>query len=126
MQHAHMELVVVAESDGAYERWLANQSADAVAPQDPDRQHGLDVFLSSPCASCHQIRGTPAGAIVGPDLTHLASRLTIGAGAVPNNEGNLSGWIANSQTIKPGNDMPPMYLKSADLHAIVEYLRSLK
>ncbi|HEY3747364.1 MAG TPA: cytochrome c oxidase subunit II [Gemmatimonadaceae bacterium] len=126
MQHAQMALVVVAESDAAFARWLASQSAEARPPETPEEQRGLDAFLGSPCASCHQIRGTPAGAIVGPDLTHLASRRTIGAGALPNTDGNLTGWIANSQTIKPGNAMPAMYLEPTDLHAIVEYLHSLK
>ncbi|MGH7651459.1 MAG: cytochrome c oxidase subunit II [Gemmatimonadaceae bacterium] len=126
MQHAHMAMVVVAESDSAFQHWLSSQTADATAPATPQEQRGLDAFLGSPCASCHEIRGTPAGAIVGPDLTHLASRQTIGAGALPNTAGNLAGWIANSQTIKPGNEMPAMYLKSADLSAIVLYLRSLK
>lgn len=126
MQHAHMAMRVVAESDAKFERWLATQSSDAHVPDDEDEQRGLAAFVTSPCASCHQIRGTSAGAIVGPDLTHFGSRLTIGAGVAPNTEGHLAAWIANSQTLKPGNDMPVMHLKSGDLHAIVEYLRSLE
>jgi cytochrome c oxidase subunit 2 len=126
MQHAHMSLRVVAESDIEFAHWLAQQSAAARAPQSDIERYGQQVFLGSPCASCHQIRGTLAGAIVGPDLTHIASRSTIGAGALTNNAGNLSGWIANSQSIKPGNQMPPMYLNGSDLHAVVEYLRSLQ
>ncbi len=126
MQHANMSMSVVAESDAEFQQWLASQTADAKPPQTDDEQRGLDAFVGSPCASCHQIRGTPAAAIVGPDLTHLAARRMIGAGALPNTVGNLSGWISNSQTIKPGNVMPAMYLKPTDLHAIVEYLGGLK
>jgi cytochrome c oxidase subunit 2 len=59
-------------------------------------------------------------------LTHIASRKTLGAGALTNNVGNLSGWIINSQTIKPGNRMPPMYLDANDLHAVVAYLETLQ
>ena len=46
---------------------------------------------------CHAIAGTPAGARVGPDLTHLASRRTIAAGTLPNTRGNLAGWIVDPQ-----------------------------
>jgi hypothetical protein len=42
-----------------------------------------------------------------PELTHVASRLTLAAGTLPNGRGHLAGWIANSQSIKPGNRMPP-------------------
>ena len=31
----------------------------------------------------------------------------------------------NSQTIKPGNDMPQMYLDQPSLHAIMAYLATL-
>lgn len=70
--------------------------------------------------------GTNASGRIGPDLTHLASRLTIGAGVLPNSIGNLAGWIANSQRIKPGNAMPPMVLDSGDLQALLTYLETLK
>jgi cytochrome c oxidase subunit 2 len=126
MQHAHMALRVVAESDSEYTAWLSAQKDDAAIPMSDEETHGREVFLGSACASCHQIRGTAAGALVGPDLTHIGSRRTVGAGALPNTEGNLAGWIANSQTIKPGNAMPAMYLPARDLHDVVEYLESLK
>jgi cytochrome c oxidase subunit 2 len=63
---------------------------------------------------------------VGPDLTHLASRLTIAAGTLPNTRGNLAGWIVNPQSIKPGTRMPPNQLQPADLQALLAYLESLK
>lgn len=40
-----------------------------------------------PCAMCPTIRDTQAGARFGPDLTHFASRPTIGAGTAPNTPG---------------------------------------
>jgi cytochrome c oxidase subunit 2 len=46
--------------------------------------------------------GTSAAGQVGPDLTHFASRLTIAAGTLANNKGNLAGWIADPQNMKPG------------------------
>ncbi len=126
MQHAHMGLRVVAEDDQSYARWLADQSGDAQAPQTAQEMRGHDLFLGSPCTSCHAIRGTPAGAIVGPDLTHVASRRTIGAGVLPNTTDNLTRWISNSQALKPGNQMPPIDMKPEDVLAIVGYLHSLR
>jgi cytochrome c oxidase subunit 2 len=75
---------------------------------------------------CHAISGTPAGSRIGPDLTHLASRHTIAAGTLPNNRGNLTGWIVNPQVIKPGVKMPPSQLSGPDLLALVAYLETLK
>ena len=88
-------------------------------------QHGREVFLHGPCALCHTIRGTRALATVGPDLTHIASRETI-AGILPNTRGNLAGWILNPQNLKPGSRMPPTVFETQDLHALLDYLESLK
>ncbi|MDP8925097.1 MAG: c-type cytochrome, partial [Chloroflexota bacterium] len=86
------------------------------------------------CIQCHAVQygaggqavGGQAGQKRGPDLTHLASRRTLGAGTLENNRGNLSGWIANPQAIKPGNLMPVVPLDSESLLALVAYLESLK
>jgi mono/diheme cytochrome c family protein len=87
---------------------------------------GREVFLQGPCALCHTIRGTQALATVGPDLTHVASRTTIGGGFLENTRGNLAGWILNPQNLKPGTKMPPTLLEAAELHALLDYLESLK
>jgi cytochrome c oxidase subunit II len=84
------------------------------------------VFLTHTCIMCHTVRGNGSGGKLGPDLTHLASRSTIAAGTLPNNRGNLAGWIVNSQSIKPGNKMPPNPLRSDDLNALLAYLETLK
>jgi cytochrome c oxidase subunit 2 len=61
----------------------------------------------------------------GPDLTHVGSRRTLGAGILPNNRGTMVGWIGNSQAIKPGNRMPPYTaLSGQDLQAIAAYLEA--
>jgi len=87
---------------------------------------GRDVFLRGPCVMCHTIQGTPAGSHVGPDLTHVGSRMTIAAATLPNTRGHLAGWIANSQSVKPGNRMPPNALTPEDLQAVLSYVRSLR
>jgi cytochrome c oxidase subunit 2 len=40
--------------------------------------------------------------------------------------GHLAGWISNSQSIKPGNRMPPMLLAGEDLQALLSYLETLR
>jgi len=126
LQHANMAAFVVAETPAAFRQWLQTQADSAATPTDPDAVVGLGVFQRSACGACHAIRGSEALGHVGPELTHLASRMTIAAGALENTRGNLAGWIANSQAIKPGNDMPVMALRPADLQALVAYLETLK
>jgi cytochrome c oxidase subunit 2 len=125
-QHAHMRITVVAEPMPQYEQWLASQREVAAAVPDSARAMGQRVFLSRGCASCHTIRGTDAGAAMGPDLTHLASRRMLGAGAIANTPANLTAWIQDAQGIKPGVDMPRMPLQPAELQSLVAYLESLQ
>jgi cytochrome c oxidase subunit 2 len=98
----------------------------SVAPTSEETTRGQVVFLRESCAGCHTIRGTTAAGKVGPDLTNFGSRSTIGAATVPNTRNYLSGWIADAQSFKPGNLMPPIPLEPADLDALVAYLESLK
>jgi cytochrome c oxidase subunit 2 len=126
LQHAHMALTITVESAEEFERWVQGQRALAPTPATPQQSRGLNVIERGPCALCHTIRGTQAGARVGPDLTHFASRSTIGAGAAPNTRGYLAGWIADPQRLKPGNRMPPTGLSGEDLQAVVAYLETLR
>jgi len=126
LQHAKMALVVVAEPPDDFERWLAANRAPAPAPSTPEQQRGRDIVERGPCAMCHSIAGTSAGGRSAPDLTHMASRSTIGAGTLPNTKGHLAGWIADPQHIKPGNRMPPPGLNGEELQAVLAYLETLK
>jgi len=125
-QHAKMAMAIIAEPPGKFSQWLDHQRQPAAAPSDSDVAAGARVFASSACALCHTIRGTLAGGRVGPDLTHLAGRRTIAAGMLPNTRGNLAGWIANPQAIKPGNRMPVVPLRPTELLAVVTFLQSLE
>jgi len=125
-EHARMAFYVVAEPRIEFERWLAQQRAEASTPGDSLAQEGERVFLSSSCAMCHSIAGTGAGSNNGPDLTHLASRRTIAAGTLPNNAANLEAWILAPQTIKPGAKMPANRIDPQSLRALVAYLQGLK
>jgi cytochrome c oxidase subunit 2 len=125
-QHAHMALWVIAEPEKDFEAWMNHQLQPAAAPATPELQQGQQVFLSHACVLCHAISGTPAAGQNGPDLTHLASRLTIAAGTLPNTKGNLGGWIADPQNIKPGNHMATVFVKPDELEPLLDYLGSLK
>ena len=124
-QHAHMRLVLVAEPEEKFQQWLEAQRQPSRAPENSMAQRGQEIFVSGPCALCHSIRGTDANGQVAPDLTHLAGRLKIAAGTLPNTPGHLAGWIVDSQHIKPGNAMPPTSLSADDLQALLAYLRGL-
>jgi cytochrome c oxidase subunit II len=126
LQHANMGLLVVAQPREAFEAWRLRQLRPADEPGDEERRRGQDVFLGSACVMCHTVRGTPAGGRTGPDLTHLASRREIAAGALPMNRGNLAGWIADPQGVKPGNHMPIVGLTSRDFQALLAYLDGLQ
>jgi len=126
LQHAKMALVVVADPPDQFERWLTANRASAPAPQTPEQQRGKDIVERGPCAMCHNITGTLAGGRTAPDLTHIASRSTLGAGSIPNAHGYLAGWITDPQAIKPGNRMPPTGLSAGELQALLAYLETLK
>jgi cytochrome c oxidase subunit II len=125
-QHAHMSFEVIAEPLAQFHRWLAHQAEPARDPADERARKGRMVLENSPCAMCHQVRGTQAGGRVAPDLTHLASRRYIASGTLPNNRGSLAGWIVNSQGVKPGNHMPRINLDSESLDNLLVYLETLK
>ena len=125
-QHAKMQFRVVAEPEEAFNAWAARMQQPAALPQSGSAQRGLEVFLTSTCVQCHAIEGTDATGELGPDLTHLASRLTIGAGTLPLNRANLGGWVSNPHGPKPGVKMPAANLPSEDLNALLDFLLSLE
>jgi cytochrome c oxidase subunit 2 len=122
LQHAHMGFYVVAEPQAKFQAWLANMAKPARSAS----AAGKHVFMTSSCADCHAIRGTQASGDVGPDLTHVASRTTLAALTIPNDPANLARWITDSQSVKPGNQMPDMHLSSSQVQALVTYLDGLR
>jgi cytochrome c oxidase subunit 2 len=126
LQHAHMGMVVFVQPKAQFQAWLKRQAASAATPQTAVGRRGEQVFLSGPCASCHAIRGTPASGFVGPDLTHIAGRTTLGGLTIPNRRDDLARWIVDSQHYKPGNEMPDFELSGDRLRALVAYLETLR
>jgi cytochrome c oxidase subunit 2 len=126
-QHAWMDFLVIVQTPADFARWMTRETILAgMAPATETQARGQLVFVSSACAGCHTIRGTQANGNIGPDLTDVGQRRTLAGVRIPNTTGNLAGWIANSQTLKPGNLMPPQSLSPGDLQAVVAYLQSLK
>jgi cytochrome c oxidase subunit 2 len=125
-QHAKMGFLVIAQTSDDFQGWLSRQRQSAPSPVTAAAGRGRDLFLRGTCAMCHAISGTRAGATMGPDLTHLGSRLTLAAGSVPNVRTHLANWILDSQNIKPGNHMPPIPLVGNDLQDLLTYLETLQ
>lgn len=127
VQHAKMLFVVVAKPSADFETWLTQQTQPANAPTTSTTQRGFEVFMEANCDKCHVIKGTEAAGELGPDLTHFADRLTLGAGAGRNSRGNLAGWIVNPHGLKPGNLMPAAAnISGEDLQALLAYLETLQ
>ena len=145
--HALMGFVTVSHQPDDYRRWLASRTARSAPPTLPaqapqpntgalpglvpqrelavagDAAQGRQLFMESGCGACHRVAGTEANGLAGPDLTHVGSRLTLGAGILPNHRGTLVGWIGDSQSIKPGNRMPSYdRLSAGQLNAIAAWL----
>jgi len=127
-QHARMALLVIAQTPEEHAAWLKARQLPPVPVDGRDLRgmQGRSAFLQH-CASCHRVLGVSTPVERGPDLTHLASRKFLAAGTLPNNRENLLDFIAHSQHIKPGNAMPAQrHLENSTLHAIVDYLQSLR
>jgi cytochrome c oxidase subunit II len=125
-QHAKMAFYVVAEGAAEFEAWLAAQGRPVQMPSTPEQEQGRELFFMH-CGVCHTARGTTAAGELGPDLTHVGSRLFIAAGTLPNNAGTLAGWVAASQHIKPGNRMPSFDdFSGRELTALAAYVESLR
>jgi cytochrome c oxidase subunit II len=125
-QHAKMAFLLVAQPQAEYDAWASAQRKPATDPSGAREQKGRELFVQGTCGTCHAVSGTPAQGMLGPDLTHFASRRTIGAGALPNTREALEGWIADPHRSKPGVRMPAHSLADDDMQALLAYLGTLK
>jgi cytochrome c oxidase subunit 2 len=122
VEHAWMRIRVIVQSQAEFDSWLAAQRSPAAI----QGGEGERVFLSNICVNCHAIAGTTAKGTAGPDLTHVASRATLGAGVLPNDVARMRAWLLDPQRYKPGSLMPRVPLSDADLDALAAYLGALK
>ena len=126
-QHARMALHIVALEPAAFDAWLAAQARPAAPPVTPQQVLGRDAFIAQRCDACHTVRGTTGEGRLGPDLTHVGSRLHLAAGTLPNTPQDRERWIAHVQQVKPGARMPSYdRLDPKTLAALADWLGSLQ
>ena len=125
-EHAWMRFQVIAQPTEEFDAWLRDQLAIPSKLNSSDAQRGGQLFVDRTCANCHQVTGTPANQRIGPDLTHLASRRMLAAGAAENTPENLAIWLHDPNTFKPGSNMPNLQLSKDDARELVAYLETLK
>ena len=123
-QHAQMIFYIIAEPKHDFDAWWTTQLQPTPPPQNPQTIAFEQTFVHH-CGACHSVRGTDAGGVVAPNLSHLMTRQTLASGLIPNTPGNLSAWIADPQSIKPGTLMPVLYLSGPELHDVSSYLETL-
>jgi cytochrome c oxidase subunit 2 len=125
--HALMAFEVVAMPPEEFDAWLASQAAPANDPATPAAQRGRELFMSAGCGACHSVRGTEAVGTIGPDLTHLGSRRSVGLDTNQLSAATIANFSRDGQHIKPGNLMPPYRIFTpGDLSALSIYLAELK
>ena len=126
LQHALMAFYVIATPRTDFDAWLAALIPPRPEPATAELIAGRELYTRIGCATCHEVRGVSDGRI-GPDLTDVGSRRSIGAGALPGGLGSIAGWIASTQHLKPGANMPSYdQLSGPELRAIAAYMDSLK
>ena len=125
--HALMAFYVVAMPPDEFASWLAHAAGPAAAPSEPAATKGQALFMTHGCGGCHAVRGTAAEGTIGPDLTHVGSRLSLGAGILPNDRQAFARWIRDNQHVKPENLMPPFQIfDQSQLAQLAAYLDNLE
>ena len=125
--HALMAFFVEVMEKAAFDDWLDHQAAPALETTAANPARGGELFIANGCGACHTVRGTTAAGQIGPDLTHVGGRLSVGAGILQNEPDELRAWLARTGHIKPGVHMPAFgMLPDADLTALAAYLHGLK
>jgi cytochrome c oxidase subunit 2 len=125
--HALMAFPVVVLEREEFDRWLAEQAAPAQPPAEPLAARGQELFMANGCSACHTVRGTQANGLIGPDLTHVGSRLSVAAGTLPNEPDDFRRWVAHTTDVKPGVLMPSFHMLPPDeLQALAAYLKGLR
>jgi cytochrome c oxidase subunit 2 len=118
-EHAWMRILVIADSPEEFAGWIKQQAGVPPKPVTADEQLGAKIYRENICTNCH-LRS------VGPDLTHIASRRTLAAGALDNTPANLAAWLRDPDDFKPGSNMPNFKLSDEDVRALVAYLETQK
>jgi cytochrome c oxidase subunit II len=159
--HSLMGMRVIVQDEADFQAWIRDWQASAPASAEPAAvqvaaaegetptetpapaqdlaDQGREIFHAQTCIACHAIQGTNAAGVLGPNLTLMGRRSTIGAGWMENTQENLERWIREPHLIKPGVLMPgvdrdsplPQFWPATNLgdeqvRAIAAYLLSLR
>lgn len=125
--HALMAFEVEVMQEAAFADWLRAQAAPAAPPATDAARRGARIFAREGCGACHTVRGTQATGRVGPDLTHVGSRHSLGAGTLGTAPGDFARWVAHAGALKPEARMPRYdHLSTSELSDLAQYLKGLK
>jgi cytochrome c oxidase subunit II len=125
--HAMMSLYVMTLPEIEFQTRLQHEASPSRPPATDQEKRGLAIFSDYGCGACHTIRGTSAVGTIGPDLTHVGSRMSLGAATLQNDAASFARWIADNRHIKPENLMPAFRMFNAEeLADLSAYLDSLQ
>lgn len=125
ISHALMAFPAVAMEPADFDAWLEARSTPSTGVG--AGTGGREPFLREGCGACHRVDGTQAQGTSGPDLSHLGSRLTIGAGLLENDAKTLARFIAHPASLKPGSQMPAyLDLSATELAEMAAWLKGLQ
>jgi cytochrome c oxidase subunit II len=128
LSHANMRFRVFVDGPEDFAAWKTHEATAAVAQvatAGGEAAAGARLFASSPCVTCHTVRGVSAGHRA-PDLSHFASRTTFAGGTLTNTPANLTEWLLHPAALKPGAQMPDLGLPPEQASQLVAYLESLR
>jgi cytochrome c1 len=96
------------------------------APNVPgDPNSGRRLIMDKGCGGCHTVGGVPgATGITGPNLTNIALRPTLAGDTIPNSPENLTQWLLDPPSLKPGTTMPKLGLSEQEARDLVAFLES--
>jgi cytochrome c oxidase subunit 2 len=119
-----MAMAIYADPPHRFRAWLRDEAKPLAASA--QQGSGFQSFTQNDCGSCHALRGTSARGNIGPDLTHLMTRRTLGALTIPNTPADLRAWVLDPQQFKPGNKMPALNIPGPQFTQLMTFLRSLR
>jgi cytochrome c oxidase subunit 2 len=122
--HALMSVAATVVEKAQFEAWIAARRTRPAS----DHGEGGRLFVRHGCPACHAVDGmADARGTIGPNLTALGERQTIGAGTLKNTKENLALFIRNPAAVKPGATMPAFdMLPPADIDAMAAWLGGLE
>lgn len=122
--HARMAFPVIAMQRADFEAWLEARRGSTDAEKNVS---GRALFERERCGRCHRVGNTPSQGTSGPDLSHVGSRLTIGAASLGNDLETLASFIVNPGSTKPGARMPAYpHLSADEATSMAKWLKGLK